>query len=75
MNIHPDFVSAVNVLRSRWPEAASTYRLPLTSNTFGDEEIAAALQTLVCGPVTMGPRVAEFERTVARSFGAADAVF
>jgi CDP-6-deoxy-D-xylo-4-hexulose-3-dehydrase len=75
MTVHPDFVQAVAALRARFPEASSPYRLPLTANTFGDEEVAAALEALVRGPMTMGPRVAEFEKQFAQSFGVADAVF
>jgi CDP-6-deoxy-D-xylo-4-hexulose-3-dehydrase len=75
MTVHPDFLQAVRELRARFPEPASPYRLPLTSNTFGDEEVAAALEALVRGPMTMGPRVAEFERAFAESHGVADAVF
>lgn len=75
MTLPPEFLSAVSQLRAAWPEAKSTYRLPLTSNTFGDEEIAAALEALVRGPMTMGPRVAQFERAFAESHGAVDAVF
>lgn len=70
-----EFVQAVHDLRAKWPQAPSRYRLPLTSDTFGDEEVAAALEALVRGPVTLGPRVAAFERVFAKAFGAADAVF
>ena len=72
----PDaFTSAVAALRGAWPEAPSRYRLPLTVNTFGDAEIAAALEALVRGPMTMGPRVAEFERRFAEAFGSNDAIY
>ncbi len=71
----PEFLKAVSVLRAAWPEAPSPYRLPLTANTFGDREIAAALEALVRGPMTMGPRVAAFEAAFAEAHGAPDAVF
>ena len=71
----PEFLQAVAALRARFPEAPSPYRVPLTRNTFGDEEIAAALEALVCGPVTLGPRVLAFEREFAQAHGAPDAVF
>lgn len=74
-DVPPDFLSAVQTLRAAWPEAPSPYRLPLTANTFGDHEIAAALEALVRGPMTMGPRVAAFEAAFAQAHGAADAVF
>jgi CDP-6-deoxy-D-xylo-4-hexulose-3-dehydrase len=38
-------------------------------------EIAAALEALVRGPMTMGPRVAAFEAAFARAHGCADAVY
>ncbi|MBI5610453.1 MAG: aminotransferase class I/II-fold pyridoxal phosphate-dependent enzyme [Deltaproteobacteria bacterium] len=69
------FLEAVAKLRAAYPEAPSKYPLPLTTNTFGDAEIAAALEALVCGPMTLGPRVAAFEAAFARAHGAADAVF
>ncbi len=75
MTVPPDFLSAVAQLRANWPEAPSPYRLPLTANTFGDAEVAAALEALIRGPMTMGPRVAAFERAFADSHGAVDAVF
>lgn len=73
--IPQEFVDSVRALRAKWPQAKSGYRLPLTSDTFGDAEVAAALEALVRGPVTLGPRVAAFERVFAEEFGAADAVF
>jgi CDP-6-deoxy-D-xylo-4-hexulose-3-dehydrase len=73
--VPPAFLSAVRELRAAWPEPPSRYRLPLTVNTFGDEEIAAALEALVRGPMTMGPRVTAFEQRFARALGCADAVF
>jgi len=69
------FLEAVRGLRRAFPEPASPYRLPLTQNTFGDLEIAAALEALVRGPMTQGPRVAAFEAEFARAHAAADAVF
>lgn len=70
-----EFVGAVAELRRQFPEPASAYRLPLAFNTFGDEEIAAALEVLVRGPLTLAGRVEEFERRFADAHGAADAVF
>ncbi len=69
------FLEAVRGLRRAFPEPASPYRLPLTQNTFGEAEIAAALEVLVRGPMTQGPRVAAFESEFARAHGLADAVF
>jgi CDP-6-deoxy-D-xylo-4-hexulose-3-dehydrase len=69
------FVEAVASLRSAHPEPPSRYALPLTTNTFGDAEIAAALEALVRGPMTLGPRVAAFEAAFASAHGAPDAVF
>ncbi|MBM4344111.1 MAG: DegT/DnrJ/EryC1/StrS family aminotransferase [Deltaproteobacteria bacterium] len=71
----PEFLAAVAALRERFPEPRSPYRVPLTTNTFGDDEIAAALEALVRGPVTLGPRVQAFERAFAEAHGASDAVF
>lgn len=71
----PMFVEAVDKLRAAWPEPKSPYRLSLSANTFGTAEIAAALEALVRGPMTMGPRVNAFERAFADAHGAVDAVF
>jgi CDP-6-deoxy-D-xylo-4-hexulose-3-dehydrase len=65
----------VDSLPPAFTDAVRAYRLPLTSNTFGDEEIAAALEALVRGPMTLGPRVAAFEAAFAAAHGAADAVY
>jgi CDP-4-dehydro-6-deoxyglucose reductase, E1 len=73
--IPPQFLEAVRALRRDHPEAPSRYRLPLTLNTFGDLELAAALEALVRGPMTQGPRVALFESEFAQAHAAADAVF
>src|SRR5207245_5257357 len=70
-----EFVAAVRTLRRDFPEAAPRYRLPLSLNTFGDLEVAAALETLVRGPLTQGPRVAAFEAEFAGAHGRPDAVF
>lgn len=75
LSIPAPFVQAVAALRAAYPEKPSAYRLPLTSNTFGDLEIAAALEALVRGPMTLGPRVAAFEAEFAQAHGAPDAVF
>jgi len=69
------FVQAVRNLLLKHPQGASPYRLPLSVNTFGELEIAAALEALVRGPMTMGPRVREFETRFAASLGRAHAVF
>lgn len=69
------FLEAVRALRCDFAEPPSPYRLPLTVNTFGDEEIAAALEALVRGPLTMGPRAAAFEAEFAEAHGAPAAVF
>ncbi len=73
--VPPAFVDAVAALRAAYPEPRSAYPLPLTTNTFGNEEIAAALDALVRGPMTLGPRVAAFEAAFAAAHGAPDAVF
>ena len=70
-----EFVDAVRTLRRDFPEPAARYRLPLSLNTFGDLEVAAALETLVRGPLTQGPRVAAFEAEFAGAHGRPDAVF
>ena len=70
-----EFLSAVSALRAAHPEAPSRYALPLAFNTFGDEEIAAALEVLVTGPLTLSRRVEEFERRFAAEHGAPDAVY
>jgi CDP-6-deoxy-D-xylo-4-hexulose-3-dehydrase len=71
----PPFLDAVRALRRGFPEPPPRYRLPLTVNTFEEEEIAAALEALVRGPLTMGPRVAAFEAEFAAAHGAPAAVF
>src|SRR5437899_2401619 len=73
--IPEEFLEAVRPLRRAHPESPSRYRLPLNLNTFGDLEIAAALEALVRGPLTQGPRVAAFEATFAEAHGAPDAIF
>ncbi len=70
-----EFLSAVSALRAAHPEAPSRYALPLAFNTFGDDEIAAALEVLVTGPLTLSRRVEEFERRFAAAHGAPDAVY
>ena len=70
-----DFLQAARDLRRLHPEPPSRYRLPLTVNTYGDAEIAAALEALVRGPMTQGPRVAAFETAFAAALGARAAVF
>jgi len=70
-----EFLETVRALQRAYPEAASPHRLPLTLSTFGEREIAAALEALVRGPVTQGPRVAAFEAEFAAAHGAPDAVF
>lgn len=69
------FVDAVRALRADHPEPPSRYRLPLTVNTFEDAELAAALEVLVKGRITMGPHTRAFEAAFAKSQGAADAVY
>ena len=69
------FLDAVRALRATFPETPSKYVLPLTRNTLGDAEIAAALEVMVRGNVTLGPNVLAFERAFAERHGAADAVF
>ncbi len=72
----PDaFLDAVAALLREYPEAGSQYELPLAFNTFGEAEIAAALEVLVTGPLTLSRRVEEFERRFAAVHGAPDAVF
>ncbi len=69
------FHAVARQLAAEAPRASSAYRLPLTVNMFGEDEIAAALEVLARGPLTLGPRVADFERAFAREQGAFDAVF
>lgn len=71
----PAFIEAVRDLREVHQEPPSRYRHPLSINTFGDDEIAAALEVLIQGPLTIGDRVREFERRFAARHGSADAVF
>lgn len=75
MRTHPDFLSAVSALRRAHPSPESAYRHPLAENTFGDDEIAAALDVLVSGRLTIGERVTAFEQRFAREHGSAEAVF
>jgi CDP-6-deoxy-D-xylo-4-hexulose-3-dehydrase len=73
---HPDFLQAAQRLRDAYPIQPSKYRLPLVSpEALGVEEIAAALEALICGPVTQGWRVRAFEDAFAKAHGSADAVF
>ncbi len=74
-DVPAEFLEAVRALRRDHPEPASRYKLPLTLNTFGDLEIAAALEALVRGPMTQGPRVAAFETEFAAAHGVPDAIF
>ncbi len=69
------FLHAAAGLRGQFPEKPSRYSLPLAFNTFGDEEIAAAMEVLVSGPLTLSHRVEAFERAFADAHGAPDAVF
>ena len=75
LSVPEAFVDAVASLRAQFPEPAPTARLPMTVNTFGDAELAAALAALVRGPMTMGPRVAAFEAAFAAAMGTRHAVF
>ncbi len=70
-----DLEATVRELRRAYREKPSPYRLPLASNTFGDAEIAAALEALLRGQVTMGPRVRAFEEAFAAEHDAPAAVF
>jgi dTDP-4-amino-4,6-dideoxygalactose transaminase len=73
---HPDFLQAAQKLRDAYPIKPSKYRLPLVNpEALGVEEIAAALEALICGPVTHGWRVRAFEEAFALAHGSADAVF
>ena len=69
------FLEAVRPLLAAHPPAPSRYRLPLSASTFGDLEIAAALEALVRGPMTLGPRSAAFEAEFAAAHGAPEAIF
>lgn len=71
------FLSLARTLHSTaGTSPVSKYRHPLTVNTFGDEEVAAALEVLASGLMTMGERTFEFERQFACSQGGVqDAVF
>lgn len=69
------FLNAASMLRAAFPEAPSRYALPLAFNTFGDDEIAAAMEVLVTGPLTLSRRVEAFERRFADDHGAPDAVY
>ena len=48
--------------------------LPITKPCFDEEEEKLLIETLRCGWVVQGPRVAEFERRVAEHAGAAHAI-
>jgi CDP-6-deoxy-D-xylo-4-hexulose-3-dehydrase len=49
--------------------------VPLNTNTFGEEEIRAAVEVLQSGQMTMAQRCAEFEKAFAVYTGAREAVF
>jgi dTDP-4-amino-4,6-dideoxygalactose transaminase len=51
-----------------------SWTLPLTDVVLSEEDIAAYLDVLESGWLTMGPRTVEFERTFARRFGVPHAV-
>lgn len=69
------FLAAVRDLRARYPEAPPTEVIPLAANTLEDVEIAAALEALVRGPVTLGARTWAFEEEFAASQGVAHAIY
>jgi CDP-4-dehydro-6-deoxyglucose reductase, E1 len=71
----PDFLEAVRALRAKHPEAPPAEVIPLAANTLEDEEIAAALEALIRGPVTLGKRTLAFEEEFAASQGAKHAVY
>lgn len=71
----PAFHEAASSLRAAFPEAPSRYALPLAFNTFGDSEIAAAIEVLVTGPLTLSRRVEAFEHRFAEEHGVPDAVY
>ncbi len=50
------------------------YFYPLTTDTWGDAERAAAIAVIESGRTTMGPKVADFEARFAAMFGARHAV-
>lgn len=76
MAVRPEeYVALARSLLAQSPRPASRFELPLTADTFGEAEIGAAIQALVEGPYTQGPRVAAFEERFAREHGAAGAVF
>lgn len=65
-----DFLQAVQMLRSIHPLPLPKYRFPLIDREpLGVEEIAAAMEALVCGPVTQGWRVKRFEDEFAKAHG------
>lgn len=70
-----EFLDAVRTLRAKFPEAPPSEAIPLAANTLEDAEIAAALEALVRGPMTLGKRTLAFEREFAAAQGARDAVF
>lgn len=70
-----DFLEAVRSLRAKYPGARPTEAIPLAANTLEDEEIAAALEALVRGPVTLGKRTLAFEEEFAAAQGAKHAVY
>ena len=74
MHTTPDDIQAaiVEQIRAYFQTArpaASDCRWPLTSNTIGADETIAVLDVLLSGRITMGPQVAEFERTWSRFLG------
>src|SRR5260370_37830579 len=50
-------------------------RIPLNTNTFGDEETDAVLEVLRSNRVTMGGKCQEFERVFGEYLGDAEAIF
>ena len=71
----PFLAAARELLEAHPPSAGESYRLPLTSLTLGAEEIAAAFEALVRGPLTQGPRVRALEREFAADHGVPVALF
>lgn len=59
---------------SKVPKTTNHLLLPLTENTLSEEEIAAAIDSIKSGQLTMGKRVAEFESVFAKRVGAKFAV-
>lgn len=56
------------------PADAMAMRIPLNTNTMGEEEINAAKAVLDSGQLTMGPKVAEFEQRFAEYVGSQHAI-